>query len=338
MNEELKKLLKETFGLNDAQVEAIEKLGVKEVTDMEMLTVEDLMGIEGVVVVTARKIVKHFVPTVQPAMAPDAATSTAVPSEKEKDDFLKQTGMSSDVLSMIMLGNLSQGSGVQMDMTSIVPIPRILEGYNPKMVNIWWNVLGQVEAALGGTPIIVINEDGSINREETVAYITSLQTGFDAPEDDIFYGSDGIGRQLIKVGVDAQSVYDMDPLRPGVALPLAGMGFARVRWNDVGTDVRQLVYLATEVTHELDPDDPAQQQWLRDNIKPGVKRLNLAYQFPKANMQWNSANAMGTLPNLKVRLTRTGRKPELRPRARTKILPSQRGDASGAGAGFRDEQ
>ncbi len=324
MNEELKLELK-GLGLTDEQIAAIETtLGVTSREDMLFVTSEMLTGL-AVRPVAAAKLLKHFAPVVEPAIAPETPASTsATPSKKEMDEFTKQTGMGSDVVSMLLLGSLGQQNGVPMDLTSIVPIARILEGYNPKIVNIWWNVLGQVENSLGGTPIIVINEDGGINKEETVAYISDLQTGFEAPSDDIYYSADGVGRQLIKVGVDAQSVYDMDPMNIGHALPQSGMGFGRIRWTGVGVDVRQIVYYAVAITRELSPNDAAQQQWMRDNIKEGVSRLTLARQFPIANQKWNEGNTMGTLPILKVRLTRTGRRPETRPRARTTVLPSQK--------------
>ena len=81
MNEEFKKELKD-LGLTDEQVAAIETtLGVTSREDMLFVTSEMLTGL-AVKPVVAAKLLKHFAPVVEPAIAPEAAASTnATPSK-----------------------------------------------------------------------------------------------------------------------------------------------------------------------------------------------------------------------------------------------------------------
>ena len=233
-----------------------------------------------------------------------------------------QYGMDPNMAGMMMMGLLSDRTGMALDMSGMVSVPAIVAEYTPKHRNFPYLVMGQLQASLNDVPIVVINEDGSVNAVETTKYIMSLQEGFPPADDNVYYDESGTPYELIKVGVDAQSIYDSDPVDSSRPLNKSGMGIGNIRWNGVPLDVRQVVYFATQ-SGELSAGNESKLQWLRDHIKPGVTKSALRLEFPKALVLWREASRTGTLPMLKGQLSRTPRKPEVMPRRR-------------ADAGFRD--
>ncbi len=188
--------------------------------------------------------------------------------------------------------------------------------------------MGQLEKRLG-SPIVVINHDGSVNHTLTIKYVNDLDEGRESAEDDVYYDDDSTPFEVVRVGVDAQSVYDGDPLVPGKALQKSGMGTGRVNWNGVSLEVRQVAYYASTVTHELDVANDTHAAWLRDHLKSTSNRLVFQGLCPKALSVFNDKSRTGELPNLRVTLSRTGpRRPELMPRRRRVMT---RGDLAGVG-------
>ncbi len=320
MNVELKtRLQSEEFGLNDEQIGKLEAAGLKEATDFALLSGTQIAEIASVGVITALKIGQAFAPT--PVFtAPAAATSDSddhpmtPPSKAEVNNFAGSLGMSSDVLMMVLMGNLAGGGTNGMDFSGLIPYGPLLLSYNPRRKDIAYQVLASLERQLG-TDIIVINSDGSINRELTAQYIESLEQGYDSAPDNIYTDRNGELHEIVRVGVDAQSIADADPLDSTKALQQNGQGIGRIQWGGVSLDVRQTVYFAVK-TGEVGPANESSLVWLRDNVKPGMNRLILSRQAPKAIAMFNEASRTGNLPTLRVMLGRGPRKQEVTNRRR----------------------
>ena len=345
MNEALKLRLL-SFGLSEDHVAKLTAEGVETEADLALLTADDLKGVLGCGLILAKKLHAAFapvapvaatVPAAEPAVPPDAVIPDgANPSPALVNTFATSMGIDANMLSMFMLTGMTGGTGMDMDFSSMLPIPQIVAGYNPKLRNMPYMIMGQVEKRLG-TPIVVINADGSVNPDMTVKYVMSLEEGFEPATDGVHYDDEGQPYEVIRVGVDAQSIYDADPLVPTRAIPKSGIGHGRVNWNHVSLEVRQVVFYAATQTGELDANDEAKTSWLRDHINPASTRLGLRGQCPKALSAYNEAARTGSLPTLRVMLGRGPRKPEAMPRRRPATprdvagIGRDSGDGSGGG-------
>lgn len=310
MNDDLKKELTD-LGLNDEQVAAIaDNLGVVTREDMTLVTAEMVSGLAMKPVVVA-KLLKHFAQS----DAVPVATVGDKPSKADVESYAKNIGMDSGMLMAFMFANAGSGAGLDMDLSSFMPLGPIVAGYSPKRRDMALMVMGQIERRLG-TPIVIINSDGSVNSALTEKYILTLEEGFEAAEDGVFYDDSGAPYEVIRVGVDAQGIYDADPIDSTRALQQSGMGIGRINWHNVPLDVRQVVFFATR-TGELSAGEESKLQWLRTNIKSETKRLDLRGEFPKAIGMFNEANRTGSLPTLRVTLGRAPRRKEVMPRRRT---------------------
>lgn len=307
----------------------IESLGVTEEEDLKMLTAEMLKGV-GMLPIPVSKLLAKINPVVQ-------ATSTPVDSNVELPDGAEPTkaqvnsfatAIGADPMTMMMLLN---NQGGDLNLAGMIPIPTIVNGYNPKRRDMFLMFMGQVEQRLG-VPIVVIDGSGSINRPLTIEYIEGLEEGRDPAENNIYFDDKGTPHEVIRAGVDAQSIYDADPLDPTKALQKSGMGIGRVNWNNVSLEVKQVAYFASTQTHEIDPTNDAHQSWLRDHMKVGVNRLAFHGQAPRAIALYNEAARTGSLPTLRVMLSRSARRQEIMPRRR-RTSPA---DLSGIG-GRKDE-
>lgn len=323
MDETLKQKLL-TLGLNEEQITKLAAEGVQTDADLALLNVGEIREVTGCVLVVAKKIHMAFAPV---GIAPTVLlteTSTPAdtvipegtnPSPAQVTNFATSVGIDPNMLSMFMFAGMAGGTGMDMDLSGMLPIPQIVVGYNPKLRNMPYMIMGQLEKRLG-SPIVVINADGSVNPELTVQYVMDLEEGREPADNNIYYDSTGAPYEIIRVGVDAQSINDSDPLVPSRPLAKNGMGVGRVNWSGVNPDVRQVVFFAATRTHELDPNNDAHMSWLRDHIKPMANRLVLQGQCPKAIGEYNEAARTGSLPNLRVMLTRGPRKSEVMPRRR----------------------
>jgi len=150
----------------------------------------------------------------------------------------------------------------------------------------------------------------------TVEYIEGLEEGREAAENNIYFDETGQPYEVIKVGVDAQSVYDADPLKPTKALQKNGMGTGRINWKGVPLEVRQVAFYAANQTGEIDPANDAHLTWLRDHVKKDARRLVFHGQAPRAISEYNEAYRTGSLPMLRVMLSRGPRRKETMPRRR----------------------
>lgn len=327
MEDALKKKLLEN-GLNDRQITLLEKEGVATSEDMAMLGTDEIKSVTKCGLIVAKKLRGVFAPIQAERAIGENLTEADIPHVAAK------LGVDQGILSMMMLTGLSgQGqAGVGMDMSVLMPVTQIISGYNPKIRDLIFLIMGQVEARLDVGPIIAINADGSVNADVTAQYVLSLEEGFPPAEDAVYYSTDGAPHELIRVGVDAQSVYDADPVDSSRALQKNGIGLGRIAWNKISPEVRQVVYFAVRETREINPSSETDLQWLRDNIKHGVTRVALRMKWPKANAMWNEANRTGALPTLRIQLSRPARRPQVGP-SRRNALPRDLNEKGGATSG-----
>jgi len=321
MNDDLKsKLL--GLGLTEEQVGKLVAEGMAAESDVSLLSGDDIKLLTGCGLIVARKIVAAFAPA--PVAAPVAAPVTldasapipegAQPSSADVSNFAGMLGMDSGMLAAFMFSRGGE-DGAGMDVSSMIPISRVVEGYNPKVRSMFYMVMGQVEARMN-VPIVVINNDGSVNKPLTIEYIEGLEEGRDPAENNVYFDSTGAPYEVIAVGVDAQSVYDADPFDSTRALQKNGMGIGNVNWHGVSLEVKQVAYYAVQ-TGEVNPSDSSKMDMLRDKIKPDSRRLIFSGMAPKAIAKFNEASRSGSLPTLRVMLSRTPRRREIMPRRRS---------------------
>lgn len=331
-----------SLGVKEPDVEKLIKEGLSSEEDFRNLSSDQLLSVIECGLFVAKRVIAAFNPPPAPvaeAPAPAAPVSDVVPegvapSTAQINGFAAQYGMDPNLTSMIFMSSMAAGTGLDFDIGSMVPISQIAGSYSPKIRNMPYLFMGQIQKSLGDIPIVVINSNGSVNADLTAKYVMSIQEGLDVAEDDIYYDDDGNPYQLIKVGVDAQSIYDADPLNSAKALQKNGMGTGRINWNRAALDVRQMVYLAVNETGEVNPKDEAQVSRLRDKIKDGVNRMKLQGDMPKAYTLFNEKTRTGALPTLRVQLSSTAaRRPEIMPRRRAR----PEGGQPGTGSSFRDD-
>lgn len=284
-------------------------LGVTSVADLTEVTVADLESM-GMKPVPARQLHKALQPQVMQEDASRELADDEEPSREQVAGFAGQLGMDPTMLLMFMSGQAGD-----MDMSGMMPIATVVNGYNPRRRDMFLMIMGQMERRLG-VPIVVIDANGGINRPLTIEYVEGLEEGYEPAENNIYFGSDGVPHEVIRVGVDAQSVHDADPLDSTRALQKNGMGIGRVNWTNVPLEVRQVAYYAAHTTREVDPSNDAHLTWLRDHMKPGANRLAFHGQAPRAIAEFNEAARTGSLPTLRVMLSRSPRRPEIMPRRR----------------------
>jgi hypothetical protein len=302
------------LGITDEKtIEQIKALGANTVEDLTGLQLADLTGI-GMPVLQARKLIA--------VLAPAKSTTDIDPNkelaENEEPTRAQVTGFAGSLgIDPTALFLFMNGQGGDMDLSGMVPIKSVVEGYNPKFRNMFLVIMGQIENRLG-VPIVVIDDDGAINRPLTIEYIEGLEEGRDSAENNIYFDEGSNPHEVVRVGVDAQSIYDADPLVPSKALQKSGMGTGRVNLKGVSPEVRQVAFYAATVTNEINPANDGHMAWLRDNMKPGAKRLIFHGQAPRAISMYNEAARTGSLPTLRVMLSRSARRPEIMPRRRRK--------------------
>ena len=326
MKDELKTKLT-TFGLTEEQIAKLAAEGVESADEMALLTADEIKALTGCGLITAKKIAGAFAPVIvaAPVVASPVVESPAVavsvsavdphaeipegknPSPAEVTGFAGALGMDPGILQMMMFSGMAGNAGMgDMDISGMIPIPQIVSGYNPKVRNMYLMIMGTLEKRMG-VPVVVINSDGGVNKELTCEYISGLEEGRDPAEGNIYY-ADGSPYEVIRVGVDAQSIYPADPLDSSRALQKSGMGTGRVNWADVPLEVKQVVYFAVK-TGEIDPRNDAHVTWLRDHITSKSNKLTLRGIAPEAIGKYNEAQRTGSLPNLLVMLSRSPRKP-----------------------------
>lgn len=341
MNDGLKQRLVSEFGLNEEQVGKLAAEGVVIEADLALLSDDKIKHVTGCGLIAAIKIHAAFAPVPLSAPPPPSGEATlpldaeipegTKPSPAQVNNFASALGMDQNMFSMFMMMGVANQAGVGMDLSGMIAVPQVVAGYTPKYRSMFWLAMEQIENRVG-VPIVVINGNGSINRELTVEYIMGLEEGRDQAENNIYYDSTGAPYEVIAVGVDAESIHDADPLDSTRALQKSGMGIGRVNWTGVSDEVRQSAFFAVK-TGEINPKNDIHLAWLRDHVKPGSNRLVFQGQAPDAINKFNEARRTGTLPNLRVMLTRGPRKTEIMPRRR-RTTPR---DLTGLGKGGEED-
>lgn len=284
--------------------------------------------------------------TVSPSADPKAEIPEGTqPSRGQINAFATGVGMDPNMLwTFLLLGKLGDtDDAAGMDISSAFPVANILPGYSPKRRDMPYIIMGMIERRLKADGkigdddgIIAINQDGSVNIPITVAYIKTLDDNFEPAENNIYYDEAGKPYQLIKVGVDAQSVYDADPVDSSRPVGQNGLGVGRIRWTGVSLEVRQAIWYAAHQTAELSPEDETRMSWLRANIKPDTTLLDLNAEFPKAVMAYHADFRVGKLPSLRVQPTRQARRKTLGPNRRATTPRDLTAEVPPAlGGGFR---
>ena len=319
------------LGVDGEMIEKIKEMGAETVEDLAGLQEKDLID-AGMPVLKARKLIAVFVPTKSVDIDPNKELA-----ENEELSSAQVTGfagaLGADPTALMLL---MSGQGGDMDLSGMIPIVNLVNGYNPKRRDMFLMIMGQVENRLG-VPIVVIDSDGAVNRSLTTEYIEGLEEGRDSAENNIYFNEEGVPHEVIPVGMDAQSIYDADPLMSDKALQKSGMGIGRVNWNGVPLEVRQVAYFAVTKTKEIDPDRDGHQNWLRNHMKPTATRLVFHGQAPQAISAFNEASRTGSLPTLRVVLSRNPRRQEIMPRRRPKNSSGLTGIGEGIDSQYRDE-
>lgn len=297
------------LGVSDETIEKIKEMGAQTVDDLTGLREQDLID-AGMPRLQARKLIIALVPAKVVDDPNKELAEDEEPSKAKVTGFAGALGADPTALWLLM-----SGQGGDMDLSGMIPIANLVNGYSPKRRDMFLMIMGQIERRLG-VPIVVIDGDGAINRPLTIEYIEGLEEGRDPADNNIYFDEKSIPHEVIRVGVDAQSIYDADPLMPTKALQKSGIGTGRVNWKNVSLEVRQVAYYAANKTKEIDPNNDAHQAWLRDHMKSGANRLVFHGQAPRAIGEYNEAARTGSLPTLRVMLARNPRRPEMMPRRR----------------------
>lgn len=312
MEDALKTKLTE-LGLTDAQVKKLAKdSGASTAEDLAMLSDAEIVTYSGCTPIAAKKVVAAMKPADEVADPHAEIPEGEKPSKAQVDGLASELGIGSDLMTMMLVGNMADaGLGESMGgVSGMIPVARVVEGYNPKVRNMFMTFMGQLQKS-HNVPIVVIDGDGAVNKPLTVEYIEGLDEGREPADGNIYFDGDGNPYEIIKVGVDAQSIYEADPLNPEKALQKNGMGIGRVNWKDVPLEVRQVAFFAATKTGEIDPNNDGHLTWLRDSMKASAKRLVFHGQAPKAISEYNEAARTGSLPTLKVMLSRGPRRKEI---------------------------
>jgi hypothetical protein len=283
MNDNLKNKLT-SVGFKEDQISKLEIAEVVEESDLALFSSDEILAMSGCSPVAAKKIYLALHPAPVVAATPVAPTTPpapavnieaeipegAKPTTAHINQFANTLGMDSGLLTMLLLGGMTGNGGISggMDLSGLIPVSQIVAGYNPKVRNMYLMLMTSLEDNLG-VPIVVINEDGSIHREHTTQYILDLQDNLPSAEENVYLDRDGLPFDIIKVGIDAQGIFDADPLDSTRSLSRNLVGLGRISWNGVSLDVRQVCYFAVTKTGEIKPDNNADITWLRDHIKPG---------------------------------------------------------------------
>lgn len=296
------------LGVSEEMIGKIKEMGAVIVEDLAGLKEKDLID-AGMPMLQARRLIAALTPVKGTSVDPNRELAEGEePTRAQVTGFAGALGLDPTALLLFM-----SGQGGDMDLSGMIPIKTLVDGYNPKLRNMYLMIMGQVESRLG-VPIVVIDGDGAINRPLTVEYIEGLQEGRDPVDNNIYFDERSTPHEVIRVGVDAQSIYDADPLMPTKALQKSGIGTGRVNWKEVPLEVRQVAYFAATKTKEIDPNNDAHQAWLRDHMKPDANRLVFHGQAPRAIGEYNEAARTGSLPTLRVMLSRNPRRLEIMPR------------------------
>ena len=176
----------------------------------------------------------------------------------------------------------------------------LVERYNPKDVK---NAVGKRLRELSdGKAFIVFDDSGNVLVEPTVKLLKDLMNGLPAVDTTFV---EGRPLTVYKIGDRPDAYADENPLYPGRALRSEETCDQTGRsWAGVGTDIRQLLYIAIKSTRELVVKSVAEANDVMDKVMSNDTTLaSLRSRYPKASQQFDEMSKIGRLPLLKLPLS-----------------------------------
>jgi len=182
---------------------------------------------------------------------------------------------------------------------SMLTFKELIERYNPKDVK---NSVGKRLRDLSdGKAVIVFNDNGGVNVKASVDLLNDIMNNLPEVET-AFVG--GRPFPVYKIG-DRFDVYaDENPLYPGRVLRSEETCDQTGRsWKGVAQDVRQLLYIAVQISKELGVRTAADASDVLDKVMAQDCTLDsLRSRYPHASKQYDGLLNIGSLPRLKIKL------------------------------------
>lgn len=147
-----------------------------------------------------------------------------------------------------------------------------------------------------GRKCLVFNKDGSYNVALTKQLVQEIVDGYpDRQEITV----DGIPLPTYPVGDRPDRLADENPFEHRSPLRADGTSDAGCNWGNVTKEVKQLVYIAVEISDPGLGGDIEQDVFDKVDGKDFAK---IAGRYRKAAVEYHNREKVGTLPQLKVRL------------------------------------
>lgn len=181
----------------------------------------------------------------------------------------------------------------------------LVVNYDPSL-KVGSPVTEKLKAIVGSHPVVVLGSDGKVNVDAT---LTLINEKLDGMEPRTTYEVDGKPQPIYKIGERRQEQFDENPVFKGEALRSDGTcQHTDVSWNDIPTNIRQLVWLVFNDTHNLEPSNNAAHdiiEMIEKDIQTAEQRLRR--RFKEASVRLDQLLSDHTPPLLKVRLMVDGR-------------------------------
>lgn len=146
----------------------------------------------------------------------------------------------------------------------------------------------------GDKKVIVFSDDGKVDVERTVSYISDLEQGFEEQET---VELNGKLVRLWPVGVKPNVLLDEDPLFPGKPLRNDRSTVNHRNWSKVSVECRQLCAIIVERS-DIDTGDREAVLKLMERAEKGIEAVREAY--PEAELDYRERKDRDQLPKLKV--------------------------------------
>tara|TARA_Y100000310_G_scaffold339480_1_gene432265 strand:- start:10295 stop:11179 length:885 start_codon:yes stop_codon:yes gene_type:complete len=176
-------------------------------------------------------------------------------------------------------------------------IKDLLERYDPKDDDS--PVAKKLSSLAKKSTFIVFNDDGSLDKAASEKLLNELrETGVARS----IYVADGMSpREVFKVGDKPNTFAEKNPLYKGRLLyPDGTCDQTNRSWKGVPLEVKQLIYLATRVTHEItDLTKLAAETYIDKAVDPG-QQSGLHNLLQQASIELKRLHALGEAPTLKV--------------------------------------
>jgi hypothetical protein len=149
MDDTLKTKLKE-LGLTDEQIEKLASEGAATEADIALLSADDIKTATACGIVSARKVANAFAPTAAVADPAAEIGEDEKPTTAQVNGLAASLGVDPSIFMMMFAGG-GAAMGSEMDISGMIPIPGIVDGYNPKVRNMFLMIMGQLEPTAAST-------------------------------------------------------------------------------------------------------------------------------------------------------------------------------------------